>query len=159
MQMQTMSLTNEEIAHRVAILKRLRGLLEEQRNKFKEYLQVLESQENSILKEDSEAILHHVELEESILTEINTIQKVIDPMEHLYKTVHTNTDETTIPHLKTDLAKLQNQVLARNKKNRDLLKEHLVDLRTKIASMQRPRYNTGVYTDSANIGNVINIVS
>ena len=39
-------LSNQELEERVAILKRLRFLLEQQRSKFKEYLTVLEKQQN-----------------------------------------------------------------------------------------------------------------
>lgn len=43
--MHTATLNDSEIAERVAILKRFRSLLEEQRLKFREYLTVLEKQE------------------------------------------------------------------------------------------------------------------
>ena len=39
------NLSKEELDERVAILKRFRALLEQQRTKFREYLKVLESQE------------------------------------------------------------------------------------------------------------------
>ena len=82
--MHTVTLNDSEIAERVAVLKRFRTLLEEQRLKFREYLTVLEKQEKSISDENTESILQHTELEESIIAEIFTIQKVIDPLEYLY---------------------------------------------------------------------------
>ena len=47
--MYTATLNDSEIAERVAVLKRFRTLLEEQRLKFREYLTVLEKQEKSIV--------------------------------------------------------------------------------------------------------------
>ena len=80
-------LSNQELEERVAILKRLRFLLEQQRSKFKEYLTVLEKQQNSIDKEDSEALIKHSELEQQIVKNISNLQKVIIPMNKMYKTI------------------------------------------------------------------------
>ena len=110
--MYTATLNDSEIAERVAVLKRFRTLLEEQRLKFREYLTVLEKQEKSIADENSDAVLRHTELEESIIAEIFTIQKVIDPLEYMYTNICRNTEHSDIPHLKTDLDDLQKRVLA-----------------------------------------------
>ncbi|MBR7064567.1 MAG: flagellar biosynthesis protein FlgN, partial [Treponema sp.] len=57
-------LTQQEFEERVAILKRFRTLLEQQRNKFREYLNVLEKHQESILEENTEALVAHTELEQ-----------------------------------------------------------------------------------------------
>ena len=85
--MHTAKLNDSEIAERVAVLKRFRSLLEQQRLKFREYLTVLEKQEKSISDENTDAVLQHTELEESIIAEIFTIQKVIDPLEYMYTNI------------------------------------------------------------------------
>lgn len=135
--MHTAKLNDSEIAERVAVLKRFRSLLEQQRLKFREYLTVLEKQEKSISDENTDAVLQHTELEESIIAEIFTIQKVIDPLEYMYTNICKN-EHSDIPHLKTDLDDLQKRVLAQNKKNRELLQTHITGLRQQIASLKRP---------------------
>ena len=75
------NLTQEEINERIAILKRFRHLLEQQRNKFKEYLTVLEKQEKGIASEDDTVIVAQAELEQQIVSNITNLQKVIVPME------------------------------------------------------------------------------
>ena len=50
-------ITQEELNERVAILKRFRSLLEQQRNKFREYLTVLEKQQDSINDENTEKLV------------------------------------------------------------------------------------------------------
>ena len=45
-------ITQEELNERVALLRRFRSLLEEQRGKFREYLTVLEKQQDSITSEN-----------------------------------------------------------------------------------------------------------
>ena len=135
--MYTATLNDSEIAKRVAVLKRFRTLLEQQRLKFREYLTVLEKQEKSISDENTDAVLQHTELEESIIAEIFTIQKVIDPLEYMYTNICKN-EHSDIPHLKTDLDDLQKRVLAQNKRNRELLQTHITGLRQQIASLKRP---------------------
>ena len=135
--MHTAKLNDSEIAERVAVLKRFRSLLEQQRLKFREYLTVLEKQEKSISDENTDAVLQHTELEESIIAEIFTIQKVIDPLEYMYTNICKN-EHSDIPHLKTDLDDLQKRVLAQNKRNRELLQTHITGFRQQIASLKRP---------------------
>lgn len=136
--MHTSTLNEAEIAERVATLKRFRSLLEEQRLKFRRYLEVLEKQEKSIADENAESILQHTELGESIIAEIFTIQKVLDPLEYMYAKVGAAPEAAAIPQLKTDLNNLQQQVLVQNEKNRDLLQSHMAGLRQQIASLKRP---------------------
>ena len=69
-----------------------------------------------IASENIDAIVRHTEIEQSIVSELYTIQKVIDPMEELYKTVHPGISDAEIPKLKTDLDLLRHEVLAQNEK-------------------------------------------
>ena len=59
-------ISQAELDERVAILRKFRALLEQQRKKFQEYLAVLEKQEHSIEEEDTEALVAHAELEQAI---------------------------------------------------------------------------------------------
>jgi len=131
-------LTQEQVDERVAILKRFRTLLEEQRNKFREYLVVLEKQAEMITTDNVDAIVHHTEIEQSIIAEIYTIQKVIDPIEVMYRDIHPETSDTEIPKLKTDLEHLRKEVIAQNGKNRELLKSHMTVLRQQVVSLRNP---------------------
>ena len=156
--MYTATLNDSEIAERVAVLKRFRTLLEKQRLKFREYLTVLEKQEKSIADENSDAVLRHTELEESIIAEIFTIQKVIDPLEYMYTNICRNTEHSDIPHLKPDLDDLQKRVLAQNKKNRELLRTHITGLRQQIASLKRPyAHKESIYAGTARTAAIIDL--
>ena len=52
-----MEITQKELDERVALLHRLKSLLEQQRSKFREYLNVLEKQQDSIAKEEDKLFL------------------------------------------------------------------------------------------------------
>lgn len=69
-------LNEQELNERVAVLRRLKELLSEQRAKFREYLTVLEKQETSIASEDMEKLYAHTELEQNILGNISNLQKL-----------------------------------------------------------------------------------
>ena len=132
-------LSRQEIDQRVAVLKRFKALLQEQRKKFSDYLVVLETQERSINEENIDALVHHTELEQSIIGDIFTIQKVIDPIEEMYRLGMPDKDDTEVVRLKSDLNKLQSQVIDQNQKNRALLQSRMADLRQEMISI-KPDY-------------------
>ena len=138
-----MTLTQVQIDERVAILRRFRELLEAQRDKFREYLVVLEKHSDTIESENTESILAHTELEQHIVENIVTLQKVITPIENLYSSLDAeqNRDDTKISQIQSELEQLQQQVLARNEENRSLLKSHLSQIQNRIAAIQNPYRN------------------
>ena len=156
-------LSNQELEERVAILKRLRFLLEQQRSKFKEYLTVLEKQQNSIDKEDSEALIKHSELEQQIVKNISNLQKVIVPMNKMYKTIAKTSNnlenpDAEISKIQNELADLQQKVLTQNKINRDLLRVHLENIKRQIANFNNPYKNSkSVYAKTENVAKFVEI--
>ena len=138
-------ISQEELNERVALLKKFRSLLIQQRAKFQEYLTVLEKQENSIETENSENLLAHTELEQQIVANIMNLQKVIVPMSELYKERGAHLEEESVTSIQKELDNLQKQVLVQNERNRELLKNHIVQIRTQIASLKNPYKKTAVF--------------
>lgn len=153
------NLTQAEIDERTALLKRFRSLLEQQRTKFREYLRVLEEQEKTIQNEDSESLLVHTELEQQIASNIISLQKVIKPIETMYNESFADGSPThEIPHLQADLQSLQQQVLERNKRNRELLQVHIGQIKERLSTMKNPYRNArSVYAQSAQVASRVNI--
>ena len=155
-----MELTQVEIDERTAILYRFRSLLEQQREKFREYLQVLESQGRVIEDENTESLLAHTELEQQIASHIISLQKVIKPMELMYqeRISKGQGDVADIPVLQADLERLQRQVLERNQSNRNLLKLHMSQIKERMSTVTNPyRHNKSVYAQSAQVASMVNI--
>ncbi len=139
-------ITQEELNERVAILRRFKSLLEEQRGKFQEYLKVLEKQQDSITSENPESLLAHTELEQQVVKNIANLQKVIVPMSKMYKAKAG--DDASIQKIQNDLSDLQDKVLKQNAINRDLLKVHIEQLRAQIAGFKNPyKANRSVYAN------------
>ena len=146
----------QELEERVALLKKFRSLLQQQRDKFREYLTVLEKQENSITTENADALLAHTELEQQVVSNIMNLQKVIVPMSDLYKERGGDQKEASITSLQNDLSDLQDKVLAQNKKNRDLLRSHIASIRTQISAFRNPYKNRrSVYAEKSGTGSVV----
>ena len=140
------NITQEELDERVALLRRFKSLLEEQRGKFREYLTVLEKQQDSITDENPENLLAHTELEQQVVKNIANLQKVIVPMSKMYKAKAG--DDASIQKIQNDLSDLQDKVLKQNAINRDLLKVHIEQLRAQIAGFKNPyKANRSVYAN------------
>lgn len=151
-------LTDEQVGERVAILKRFKQLLEQQRQKFRDYLVVLEKQAEMISSENIDAMVTHTEMEQTIVSEIHTIQKVIDPLEDMYRFAHPEVADADIPRLKADMNQLRKNVLEQNKKNRDLLKSHMQVLRQKAVMLQNPyTKRASVYASDSHTASIIDI--
>jgi len=155
-------LTQGEIDERVAILRRLRTLLEQQRTKFQEYLSVLEMQESKISEEDADALIAHSELEAQIVRGIGSLQKVIVPMQKLYQSTNAasyNPQEAVpVAEIQNDLTRLQTQVLMQNEKNRELLRTHITQIKRQIIEFKNPyKGRQSIYAEHGVSGSIIHI--
>jgi len=126
----------DRIEQNVAVLKRLREMLVRQREKFGSYLHLLECEEESIEKGDSEKLLAQVEMEQSIIAEVFSLKKVIAPLEALYEAAYPSGSEATIPRLKSTLETMGSEILAHNGRNRQRLRERMEDMRREITSLR-----------------------
>jgi len=127
------AINQAELTQRVAILRRFKDLLEQQRERFRSYLTLLENQETIIGSGSGEEILAHVELEEQIVADIFSMQKVINPLEDMYRAVapHNFADDE-IPALKTSLEDMKIRVQTQSAKNRGLLSARMAEMRTEM---------------------------
>jgi hypothetical protein len=146
---------------RAAVLRRFRELLAQQRDKFQKYLVLLDHERSDIESGDVDRLVAHVELEEQIVSEIFTFQKVIDPLEDLYRSVYPHgqipADGAELPELKESLEDLRGEVLRRNAENRTLLKLRMEAIRTEIAGLRMPmKARRSVYADGGE-GNVLDM--
>ncbi len=157
----------KELEQRKAVLRRFRELVVQQREKFEKYLTVLDHEKADIQSGDIDKLVSHVELEQQIVSEIYTFQKVIDPLEDLYRASYKQADPAgaargagskagpaaadaeDLAELRDSLGALQSEVLARNAENRQLLKQRMEVLRRQIDEVHR---NTAgrrsIYADS-----------
>jgi hypothetical protein len=143
------SISGEELSQRVAILRRFRALLAEQRDRFRVYLEALDKQQQVIESGTAEELIAHVELEEKIVTDIFSIQKVIDPLEEMYRAIYSGfTDvkagpaaaEDDVSGLKSALEELQNEAVLRSGRNRDLLSRRMDEIRSEIKALRSNPY-------------------
>ncbi|MDR0448327.1 MAG: flagellar export chaperone FlgN [Treponema sp.] len=144
-------LNSVEIAQRVAILKRFRELLSQQRDRFRQYLDVLDKQKNVIEQGSVDDLTVHVELEEQIVGDIFAIQKVIDPLEAMYQASFSfHSAESAllageirgdeVPSLRTALEELRGEAATRSARNRELLTKRMAELRQEMKALRSNPY-------------------
>ncbi len=163
-------LSADEISERAALLRRFKRLLEEKRAKFREYLNALELQEKSIASGDIAAVEQQSILGESIVSEIYTVQKVLDPIEAMYRDMYGGKSDAAasesssqddaerfIPKLQADLDKLQAEIQLQNKKNSELLKSAMAEVRNEIAGLKKPYARKSVYASESENASIIDI--
>jgi DNA-binding transcriptional regulator GbsR (MarR family) len=141
----TTEIDSAELSQRVAILKRFKKLLAQQRDRFHNYLDLLEKQQSVIESGSAEDLLNYVDIEEKIVADIFSIQKVIDPLEEMYNTVVSGTQKAKpqsdeVPGLKASLEKLQTEAVIRSTKNKELLSKRMLELRSEIKALRNNPY-------------------
>ncbi|MDR1307366.1 MAG: flagellar export chaperone FlgN [Treponema sp.] len=149
----TAALSPVEVERRVAILKRFRELLSQQRDRFRQYLDVLDRQKEVIQDGSADDLVVHVELEEKIVGDIFAIQKVIDPLEAMYQTAFplpgqalggevsaASSEIREVPTLRAALEELKTEAVIRSNRNRDLLAKRMEELRQEMKILRANPY-------------------
>jgi len=142
-----------ELSHRVAVIKRFKELLKAQRDRFQAYLNALDKQKDVIERGSTDDLLRHVELEEKIVLDIYSIQKVMDPLEQMYQSIRKETPAKNLPtsdseeagedevlSLKEALDGLKAEAAIRSEQNRGLLAKRMAELRSEIKSLKKNAY-------------------
>jgi hypothetical protein len=137
-----------ELSQRVAVLRRFRALLTEQRGRFQSYLETLDRQRQLIETGTAEELIAHVELEEKIVADIFSIQKVIDPLDEMYRVIYSGGADLPgyagggdeVSGLKSALEELKIQAAARSGRNRDLLSRRMAEIRSEIKALRSNPY-------------------
>ena len=138
------------IEQRVAILRKLKEHLLHQRTKFKEYLHLLELEEQDIHAGDTEKLKIHTEMGKNIVQELYAFQKVIDPMEDLYRMAYP-VEEAELPEIRVSLELLKEEVQKRNRRNIASLSTAMKVMKSDILAIKNPycyrnRYNLAAPT-------------
>jgi len=125
-----------ELTQRMAVVKRFKELLEQQRDRFRSYLDELDRQKLAIGSGSADEITAHVELEEKIVEDIFSIQRVIDPLEIMYNAAGPYLPANDVSALKDALKDLKTQAAARSEQNRDLLSGRMADVNSEIQAIK-----------------------
>jgi len=151
------NISPDELKRRVAIIKRFRELLSQQRDRFRQYLDVLDKEKDVIENGNADALIAHVELEEKIVGDIFAIQKVINPLEVLYHasfpagpppagTLFSEAQEipaevqSEVPGLRVALEELRSEAVLRSARNRELLAKRMEENRQELKTLRANPY-------------------
>lgn len=152
-----MTLTKDEVDQRVAILKRLKTTLSRQRDKFRDYLKVLDAEQASIQTQAADTLRSQVELEEQLAVEIHAIQRVIDPLEAVMRETNVASD-AEVTELRSSLTALQTRVAEKSQENRGLLEKMMAALSGEIVRL-RPTRGRNPYAAAQNTSVLVDITT
>jgi len=131
----------------VAVHKRLKELLSQQCDRFRNYLLLFDKQQIFIEAANADELLAYVDFEERVVAEIFSIQKVIDPLEKTYKT-YEQADGRFLPRnditvLKAALEELRQEAVYKLARNRELLSARMTDIRREIDALKNSSFTGG----------------
>ena len=148
---------DHEIAQREAVLRRLRSMLERQRDRFRDYLGVLDTQQHAIRRDDLNALEQQVELETSVLEQIVQTQKTIAPLERLYRELSGGMAfPADISLLQNNLTEMRTRITTHNNESRARLSQRIDQMRHQVAQLRIPNRHTSPYA-AAGGGSMVDI--
>jgi len=131
------SINRDELDRRIAVVRRFKELLGRQQERFRSYLAMLESQETAVGSGSGEEIMAHAELEGQILADIFSMQRVINPLEDMYRAMAVQgCADGEIPGLKISLEDMKARAQAQAAKNRELLRARMEGVRAEISTLR-----------------------
>ncbi|AFG38742.1 flagellar export chaperone FlgN [Spirochaeta africana] len=149
--------SEHEITQREAVLRKLRRMLERQRERFQDYLHVLDTQQSAIAQDNLDALEQQVELETSVLEQIVQTQKTIAPLEQMYQQLNGGTAfPADIAAMQTNLTEMRSRISAHNADNRARLSRQIEQMRHKVAQLRIPNRHTSPYA-AAGGGSMVDI--
>jgi len=151
-------LSTSELKERLAVIKRFKALLQEQRDKFYEYLLILEKQEVEIRKENLTSMQEYEAIGDAIIKNIINIQKVIEPIEAIYKKTKHEIWNADIGRLQEDLRKLQEAVLRQNKNNCNIIEERMFAIEEDMLKLKyKNNYPKSIYAKNGDVANYVDV--
>ena len=130
-----MAVPEAEVASRVVLLKRFRTLLLQQKERFESYLTVLDKQKDKIETSSVEDLIAHVELEEKIVGDIISIQKVVEPMRAIVPAAALMASPD-VGHIASTFETLRVEAAARVTRNKNLLQSRMEEIRMEINALR-----------------------
>ncbi|GAB6089270.1 hypothetical protein [Spirochaeta dissipatitropha] len=135
-----------DISQHEAILRRLRKLLEQQRSRFQDYLDVLDSQYEHLEADSLEGLESRLSLETEILEQLIETQKTIAPLEQMYRRQPgAGQLPSDILNMQQNLTGLRERIARRTEQNHVKLVEKAELLGKKITDLRIPKRYTSPY--------------
>lgn len=154
-----MAVAQEEVERRVKLLKKLKENLLKQRDKFQNYMKVLDAEKDSIEQDQIEHLQTQVKIEENLVLEIHNFQKVIDPIEDVLQQAYPHEHDSEVTEIKVSLENLRQQVLDKNQTNRKLLSSKMGEVRTEILRLRPLVRGKSLYGSSNQVSTLVDITT
>lgn len=156
--MDVIGVSKRRSKEKLAVLRKLNRYLSAQAQKYKEYLALLQKEKESILNSEFEKLDEQVHFEQTIVSEIFSLERVILPLKTLYRESGPDPRDS-ISALEAGVQGLKKAVMRKNEKNRTLLKERMDKLREEIKSVRKNINRTSTKQEGTTTPNLVDISS
>jgi len=130
---------DEALSQRIAVLRRYRQMLELQRSRLQDYLDLLDTREAAVRRDDFDGLEAYTFLEAQVIKGIMDAQQCLEPLAVMYRQMVPEGSQD-IDELQTRLESLRQKVLIRNEESRALLKRQMASLKSEIPSLSARRF-------------------
>lgn len=126
----------QELDQRIALLRRYRRMMELQRERFQDYLDLLDTREAAIRSNSYESLEDYAVREQQVVKGIMSVQDCLQPLAEMYVRIFPE-GSPDIDELVTRLDSLKHKVLARNAESLAFLKAQARKLKDELASVKQ----------------------
>jgi len=91
------------------LVKKIRDNLVSQKERLTTYLKVLDEENNDIKAKDADKLLEHISIEKSLIEELNSFKKILEPLDLIYNDSPYKKDDI-ISNLKSKLEQLTGDI-------------------------------------------------
>ena len=128
------------------LIKKIRNNLVSQKERLTTYLKVLDEENNDIKTQDADKLLEHISIEKSIIEELNSFKKILEPLDLIYNNSPYKKDDI-ISNLKSKLEQLTSNIKDKQDINIELLTNTVNSIGLKLQEVSaqnkknKPTYN------------------
>lgn len=129
------------------IAKKIRTILLDQKSRLEEYLGVLEHEQDDLLKQDPDKLIEHIGIEKNIVSELSSLNKILEPLEVMYNESPYKKDENLF-EIKNKINLLTNKVKIKANINKEKLEIIIDNVKTELKNIKKAAIPQPVYTSA-----------
>jgi len=138
----------ESLDQRIAVLQRYRRMLELQRDRLGQYLQVIDARELAVASGDFDGLEEYSCQEQEAVRGLLAVQDCLAPLQKMYQSLIPG-GAPEIADLEQRLERLRQEILKRNAESRNLLRAHADALKLELGKIRAVQAPAAVFSQAA----------
>lgn len=118
------------------IAKKIRSCLLAQREKLEEYMVILDKEQEDLLVKNPDKLIAHIEIEKNILSELEALKKIVNPLETMYFNSPYKKDMSLVD-MRQHITLLSDQINEKANKNKEKLETIIVKVKADLKNISK----------------------